>query len=100
MANGDAAPDEAPAGRSMEFNDAATKVRSPQFRTLQNTVGNFRRTSVLDNLMPSRNALGNSDWERSKMGINRSAIGQSDTTFDKGLWLRSERPPDLYKTFG
>ena len=99
MPNGNAAPDEPLAGRSEQFNDAATKVRSPQFRTLQNTVGNYRRTSILDNLMPSRNALGTQDYERAKLGVPRSSSGQSESTFDKGLWLRAERPPDL-KTFG
>lgn len=99
MANGFAASDEPLSGRSDEFNDSATKVRSPQFRTLQNTVGTYRRTSILDNLQPSQNALGTQDWERAKLGIQNSTVGQSDTTFDKGLWLRSERPPDL-KTFG
>lgn len=99
MANGNAAPDEPLAGRSTEFSNAATRVRSPQFRTLQNSVGNYRRTSILDNLMPSRNALGSQDYERAKLGVPRSSSGQSESTFDKGLWLRSERPPDL-KTFG
>lgn len=99
MANGNAAPDEPLAGRSMEFSSAATRVRSPQFRTLQNSVGNYRRTSILDNLMPSRNALGSQDYERAKLGVPRSSSGQSESTFDKGLWLRTERPPDL-KTFG
>lgn len=99
MGNGNAAPDEPLAGRSMEFNDSAAKVRSPQFRTLQNSVGNYRRTSILDNLMPSRVGLGTQDYERAKLGIGRSSSGQSESTFDKGLWLRAERPPDL-KTFG
>jgi hypothetical protein len=99
MANGNAAPDEPLTGRVQQFNDAATKVRAPQFRTLQNVVGNYRRTSILDNLLPSRNALGSMDWERAKLGVPKSPIGQSDTTFDKGLWLRQERPPDL-KTYG
>jgi hypothetical protein len=95
MANGNAAPDEPLGGRVMQFNDAAIKVRSPQFRALQNSVGNYRRTSILDNLLPSRNALGSNDWERAKLGVPRSSSGQSDSTFDKGLWLRSERPPEL-----
>lgn len=83
----------------MEFQDAATKVRSPQFRTLQNAVGTYGRRSILDNLLPSRNGLGSQDYERAKLGVPRSASGQSDSTFDKGLWLRAARPPDL-KTFG
>jgi len=99
MANGNAAPDEPLAGRSAQFNDSAVKVRSSQFRTLQNSVANYRRTSILDNLMPSRNALGTQDYERAKLGVPRSSSGQSESTFDKGLWLRAERPPDL-KTFG
>lgn len=99
MANGNAAPDEPLAGRSAQFNDAATKVRAPQFRTLQNGVGSYRRTSILDNLMPSRIGLGSNDFERAKLGVRKSSSGQSDSTFDKGLWLRAERPPDL-KTFG
>lgn len=102
MANGNADPDEPLAGRSMEFQEAATRVRSSNFRTLQNSVGGgtrYRRTSILDNLMPSRVGLGEGDFERRKLGIQNSSVGQSDSTFDKGLWLRAERPPDL-KTFG
>jgi hypothetical protein len=102
MANGNAAPDEPLAGRSMEFQEAATRVRSSNFRTLQNSVGGgnrYRRTSILDNLMPSRVGLGEQDYERAKLGVPRSSSGQSESTFDKGLWLRAERPPDL-KTFG
>jgi hypothetical protein len=103
MANGIAVPEEPLAGRSQEFQEAATRVRQPQFRTLQNAVGGglrtYRRTSLLDNLQPSRNALGSMDWERAKLGVPKSPIGQSDSTFDKSLWLRAERPPDL-KAFG
>lgn len=102
MANGNAAPDEPLAGRTMQFNEAADNVRKPQFRTLQNAVGGgnrYRRTSILDNLLPSRVGLGTQDFERAKLGVARSSSGQSESTFDKGLWLRAERPPDL-KTFG
>lgn len=99
MANGNAAPDEPLAGRSEQFSDAATKVRSPQFRTLQNRVGTYQRTSLLDNLMPSRIGLGDQDYERARLGVTRSSSGQSDSTFDRGLWLRAARPPDL-PTFG
>lgn len=99
MANGYAAAEEPLAGRSAQFNDSAATVRSPKFRTLQNSVANYRRTSILDNLMPSKNALGTQDYERAKLGVPRSSSGQSESTFDKGLWLRAERPPDL-KTFG
>lgn len=103
MANGNADPDgPALAGRSMEFTQAADNVRKPNFRTLQNSVGGgtrYRRTSILDNLMPSRVGLGTQDFERAKLGLSRSSSGQSESTFDKGLWLRAERPPDL-ATFG
>jgi hypothetical protein len=104
MANGNAAPDEPLAGRSAEFNDSATKVRTPNFRTLQNTVGGgartYQRTSILDNLLPSRVGLGTNDFERAKLGVPRSPMGQSESTFDKGLWLRAARPPDLTTTLG
>jgi len=102
MANGNAAPDEPLAGRTAQFNEAATNVRVPNFRTTQNAIGGgsaYRRTSILDNLMPSRVGLGAQDYERAKLGVARSSSGQSESTFDKGLWLRAERPPDL-KTFG
>jgi hypothetical protein len=99
MANGNADPDEPLAGRTTEFTDSATRVRSPNFRTLQNTVGTYGRRSLLDNLLPSQNGLGTNDWERAKLNVPHSSVGQSESTFDKGLWLRAARPPDL-KTFG
>jgi hypothetical protein len=88
---------EEPQGRTAHFQSSAEAVRTPQFQSMQQVVGKYRRSSLLDNLMPTKNGLGDQDFARSKMGINKSTLGQSDSTFDKGLWLRMERPPDLYK---
>jgi hypothetical protein len=92
MANGE--------GRTAAMVDGAERVREPQFRTVQQAPGRYVRTSVLDNLQPSGNGVSALDRQRLLLGVNKSAIGQSDDTFDKGLWLRNERPPSLYKTFG
>jgi hypothetical protein len=50
--------------------------------------------------MPSGNGVSALDRQRLLLGVNKSAIGQSDGTFESSLWLRNERPPSLYKTFG
>lgn len=91
MLNGEA-PEQL--GRTTEFNDSATRVRSPQFRTLQNAVGGYTKRSLLDNLQPSRNALAGPDYERRRLGVTDSSLGQSTTTFNQGLWLRNQRPPE------
>ena len=85
--------------RSKDFFEASESVRQPSFRPVQ--LDPYRRTSTLDNLFPTGNGMGEQDKQRSLMGIQHSAIGQSTDTFDKSLWLRSERPPSLYnKTYG
>lgn len=87
-------------GRNSEMVQGAVSVREPQFRTQQRSGQNYSRTSVLDNLTPSGNGMSGMDKQRLTMGIHRSAIGLSEDTFDKGLWLRGERSPSLYNTFG
>lgn len=84
-------------GRTAHFMDSAEKVRMPEFRSMQQVVGNYRRTSLFDNLLPTPNGMGSSDYSRFKLGINKSAIGESTSTFERGLWLRTERPPPLYE---
>lgn len=80
------------AGRTAQFNDGSERVREPQFHSMQQVEGNYRRTSVLDNLKPTGNGLGTADRQRQLMGINQSAIGQSEGNFDKSLWLRIANP--------
>lgn len=87
-------------GRNSEMVEGAIRVREPQFRTQQQGAGSYRRTSILDNLTPTGNGMSGLDKQRVTMGITRSSIGLSENTFEKGLWLRSERSPSLYNTFG
>lgn len=85
-------------GRTADFTDGSERVREPQFQPVQTE--QYRRTSVLDNLLPTGNGLGARDKQRQIMGINHSAIGQSEGNFDKSLWLRNEVPESRYKNFG
>lgn len=89
-------------GRTAEMVAGAERVREPQFHSMQQQsgAGNYQRTSVLDTLQPSGNGFSGMDRQRLLMGVNKSAIGQAQSTFDQSLWLRNERPPSLYKTFG
>ena len=82
-------------GRVGAFHAAAESVREgPPTLTPE---GNYRRTSVLDNLQPSGNGMSSPDRERLLMNISGSALGRSESTFDQSLWLRSERPASMYK---
>lgn len=94
MANGEAT------GRTAEMVDGAERVREARFRTAQQVVGNYRNTSVLDNLQPSGNGLSAMDRQRALLGVRQSSLGSSSETYDKSLWLRNERPAALYKNFG
>ena len=85
-------------GRVGAFHAAAESVRSgPPTLTPE---GGYRRTSVLDTLQPSGNGMSGVDRERLLMNVSGSRLGQAESTFDRSLWLRSERPASLYKTEG
>lgn len=73
------------ADRSQDFYDGSEGSRQPSFRPVR--LAPYRRTSTLDNLLPSGNGMAEPDKQRSIMGINRSTIGQSNDTFDKSLWI-------------
>jgi hypothetical protein len=75
------------ADRSQSFYNGSEAVRNPAFRPVQ--MQPFQRTSTLDSLMPTGNGMGDQDKQRQMMGIGTSAIGQSQDTFDKSLWLRN-----------
>lgn len=85
-------------GRSAVMQQGAESVREPQFRTVQHSSGKYSNTSVLDNLQPSGNGRSALDRQRLLMGVNHSASGQAQSTFDQRLWLKDERPPSLYKS--
>lgn len=95
MPNGSAAP------RSQNFYEGSESVRQPQFKTIQQVPGTYRRTSTLDNLYPTGNGMDDQGRQRQMMGISSSAIGQSSDSFEKSIWLRNPEQPTLYnKTFG
>jgi hypothetical protein len=77
--------------RTEEFEGGAESARASQFRTVQQSQGlrSYEKRSVLDNLMPSNNGMDKAGVERVRIGVNHSTVGQSDDTFDKGLWLRN-----------
>lgn len=88
-------------GRNAEMVNGAVSAREPQFQTVQQQQpGGYRKSSVFDFLLPSGNGMADKDRTRTIYGIKRSAIGLSEDTFDRGLWLRNERSPALYSTFG
>lgn len=76
--------------RSQEFAESAESVREPE--PIQ--VRPFAPTSVLDNLRPNPNGMGGRDLERRLVGVPKSSIGTSDTTYDKRLWLPATREPN------
>lgn len=91
----------ADAERSQDFYDGSEASRHPSFRPVQ--VEPYRRTSTLDNLFPTGNGMGEMDKQRALLGVPRSPIGQSESTYNTSLWLRNERPQatSLYsKTYG
>ncbi len=85
---------EEPKGRTQQFQfGGAESTRPPQFRTMQTGAGRggYRNTSVLDNLQPSGNGMSAQDKQRSLYGVNRSTLGTSNSTFDKSLWLGTDK---------
>lgn len=88
------------ADRSEDFYRGSEQVRFPTFKTRQIQPISNRPKSVLDQLRPSGNGLGERDKQRQLMGVVGSGVGQSESTYDASLWMRYERPPNLYnKTF-
>lgn len=89
--------------RSQDFFEGSERSRMPEFHTMQQGAGGaYRRTSTLDNLLPSGNGLAEPDKQRALIGVKHSPVGQSDETFDRSLWLNGgARTESLYnKTFG
>lgn len=89
--------------RSQDFYEGSESARQPNFRSMQQGAGGgYRRTSTLDNLLPSGNGMAEPDKQRALYGVQHSAVGQSEATFDKSLWLTGgARTESLYnKTFG
>lgn len=84
--------------RSQNFYEGSESVRHPALRPVQTFP--YRRTSVLDTLQPiSPNGLGTQDRQRALMGIRSSALGQSDSNFDKKIWLGQGNAALYNKTF-
>lgn len=88
-------------GRTEQMVSASESAREPQFHTIQQGQGGYRRTSVLDTLQPSGNGMSGQDRQRLLYGVKRSALGLSNESFDKSLWLRNERTFNpLYRSLG
>lgn len=82
-------------GRNNAFSAGATAGATSSFHTRQQGVSGYRKTSVLDTLVPS--GLGYSSPDRSRMLANGSMLsspnGQSTATYDKSSWLQSTYRP-------
>lgn len=78
--------------------DGFEKVRQPEFRSVQQQHNvNFQATSVLDNVMPNQNGMGQQDLQRRLVGSQGPATGRSSETFDRQLWLRHKEPSQRIK---
>lgn len=79
--------------RSEEFGDGAESVRTPKFESIQQQgIRNYEATSVLDNLRPNQNGLGEQDLQRTMMGVKQSYAGTAQSTADQKLWLKHREP--------
>lgn len=79
--------------RSEDFAGGFESVRQPQFKSVQQQhAQNFQALSVLDNIQPNQNGMGVRDLQRRMVGVTDSAVGRSDATFDRQLWLRHREP--------
>lgn len=87
-------------GRNDEFVGGSEGVREPGYQTMQQMIPHrYAAHSVLDYTIPAGNGMAAPDRARMLMGVPRSQIGRSDTTFDKSLWLRQARSPELYSVY-
>lgn len=78
--------------RSEDFAGGADAAREPQFKTVQSQHNaNFHGMSVLDTpyTIPNQNGMGSADLQRRIMGFHESVSGQSESTFDQSIWLRT-----------
>ncbi len=79
--------------RTEEFNSGNESARFPVFQSVQQQSNrNFTATSVLDNVIPNQNGMGQADLERRLVGSQGSPVGRSETTFNRQLWLRHREP--------
>lgn len=84
--------------RTEDFQGGYGEVREPQFRSVQQQANrNFEALSVLDNLVPNQNGMGQADLQRKMVGSQNSPTGRSESTFDKQLWLRHQEPANRIK---
>lgn len=84
--------------RSEEFLGGTERARQPQFTSVQQQANrNYQATSVLDNVIPNQNGMGVQDLQRRLVGSQNSAVGRSEDTFDKQLWLRHQEPTSRIK---
>jgi hypothetical protein len=82
--------------RSAEFQDGQERAQRPQFQTVQSQHNaNFHALSVLDlpSALPTQNGLGSADLQRKMMGVQDSASGRSESTYDQRLWMRQPENP-------
>lgn len=84
--------------RSNEFIGGSGMAREePQFRTLQQEgPRSYVPSSTLSQLFPGQNGRAADDQERVLLGIRNSAVGSSQDTFQRSLWLRNLKPTLRY----
>jgi hypothetical protein len=85
--------------RSEDFAEGSERARRPQFQSVQQMSNrNFQAISVLDNVIPNPNGMGQPDLQRRLVGSQGSASGRAQSTFDRQLWLKHPEPANRTRT--
>jgi hypothetical protein len=79
--------------RSQDFAEGTEQARNPQFQSVQQQSNRrFQAISVMDNVIPNQNGMGQNDLQRRLVGSQGSLSGRSQATFDRQLWLKHPEP--------
>lgn len=89
------------AGRTADFSGGSELAREPQIYNLQKPTSLYEPTSVFDNVVPNPNGVSQQDLQRTLVGFDESPLGRSQSTYERGLWLRdSQRSLTNYRNNG
>lgn len=88
-------------GRTADFSGGADNARQSPIQSIQKPERAYQMTSVMDNVVPNPNGVSQSDLKRQMVGFDESPLGRSETTYERGLWLRdSQRNLNNYRSNG
>lgn len=79
------------AGRTADFSDASDFARDNTLTSLQKPSRVYEPTSVYDNVVPNPNGISQQDLQRQMVGFDESPLGRSQSTYERGLWLRDSQ---------